>query len=100
MQSSAARASLWWDEQHQSRKMIGVKDFRVVPDSLMLQSFLWANLFEIFFSLFTLFFASQSAGMGALLGLFLTRGQTTVSCLKHAKYISLAKSFQTNTWHR
>lgn len=55
MQSSAARASLWWDEQHQSRKMIGVKDFRVVPDSLMLQSFLWANLFEIFF-LFLHFF--------------------------------------------
>lgn len=59
MQSSAARASLTWDKQHQSRKMIEVKGFRVVPDSLMLQSFLWANLFEIFFRFLSFFCQSE-----------------------------------------
>lgn len=74
MQSIAARASLMGGRQPQSRKTIRVRDFGVVPGSLMLQSFLWKDLFGLYlcFVLVWVFFASQSTGTGASLGLFLS----------------------------
>lgn len=55
VQSAAARASLMGGKQLQSRKMIGMKDFGVAPESLMLQPFLWADPFGLFLSFFLFF---------------------------------------------
>lgn len=77
MQSTAARASLMGGKQPQSRKTIRVRHFRVAPDSLVLQSFPWKDLFGLnLWIFFSFFFASQSTGTSASLGLFLSCSQT------------------------
>lgn len=41
--STDVRASLLRGKEPQNKKIIGMKDFRVAPDSLKIQSFLWEH---------------------------------------------------------